>query len=70
MKTGDLRKLQADELEARIRDLRDGLFNMRIKHATGQIENSADLRGQRRDLARALTVQGERERAESAGGEA
>jgi large subunit ribosomal protein L29 len=56
----DLRKLTDEELAARIGDLRDTLFNMKVKHATGQLENGAALRTTRRDLARALTVQGER----------
>jgi large subunit ribosomal protein L29 len=62
MKPQDLRKLQADELDARIRELRDSLFNLRVKHATGQIENTASLRSTRRDLARAVTVRLELEK--------
>jgi large subunit ribosomal protein L29 len=62
MKPQDLRKLQADELDARIRELRDSLFNLRVKHATGQIENTASLRSTRRDLARAMTVRLELEK--------
>jgi large subunit ribosomal protein L29 len=61
MKAADLRKLAADELEARIRELRDQLFNQRIKHATGQLADTASLRKARRDLARSLTVRAERE---------
>ncbi len=60
MKASDLRQLTPDELEARIRDLRDSLFGQKIKHATGQLENTAGVRSTRRDLARALTVQNER----------
>ncbi len=60
MKAADLRKLAADELDARVRELRDGLFNLRIKHATGQLAQGASLRKARRDLARTLTVQRER----------
>jgi large subunit ribosomal protein L29 len=56
MKPADLRRLQTDELQARIRELRDSLFNLRVKHATGQIEDTASLRTTRRDLARALTL--------------
>ncbi|MFQ5698415.1 MAG: 50S ribosomal protein L29 [Myxococcota bacterium] len=56
MKAKDLRGLQPDELEARIVELTAGLFDVRIKHATGQLENTADLRRARRDLARALTI--------------
>ncbi|MEE9281883.1 MAG: 50S ribosomal protein L29 [Myxococcota bacterium] len=62
MKTGDIRKLDVEELEARVREARDHLFNLKIKHATGQLENSASVRSARRDLARALTVRNEKSR--------
>ena len=61
MKPSDLRKLSDAELADRVREMRDQLFDLRIKHATQQLEKSAGLRQARRDLARALTVQGERE---------
>ncbi|HTO69526.1 MAG TPA: 50S ribosomal protein L29 [Myxococcota bacterium] len=61
MNAGDLRKLSDAELDDRVREMRDKLFDLRIKHATQQLEKSAALREARRDLARALTVQGERE---------
>jgi large subunit ribosomal protein L29 len=51
-----MRKLDRDELFARVRELRDEVFNLRIKHATGQLEASSRIRTQRRELARALTV--------------
>ncbi len=60
MKSGDLRQLTDDELSARIRQLREELFGSGIKHATGQLENTAGLRIGRRELARALTVQAEK----------
>ncbi len=59
MKASDLRQLAPDELEARIRALRDSRFGQKIQHATGQLENTAGVRSTRRDLARALTVQNE-----------
>ena len=61
MNAGDLRKLSDAELDDRVREMRDKLFDLRIKHATQQLEKSAVLREARRDLARALTVQVERE---------
>ncbi len=64
MKPEKLRGLTPEELEARVRDLRDQVFNLRIKHSTGQLENATQLRVTRRDLARALSVQNERRRAE------
>ncbi len=64
MTPADLRKLRPEELDARVADLRDTLFNVNVKHQTGQLESSASLRTTRRDLARALTIQAERRRAE------
>ena len=61
MKPADLRKLSDAELADRVREMRNQLFDLRIKHATQQLEKSAGLREARRDLARALTVQAERE---------
>ncbi len=55
-----LRQLTGEELVARIRDLRGEVFNLKIKHATGQLESSGLLRLTRRDLARALTVRTQR----------
>ncbi len=57
-----LRKLTSEELDSRVRELHDTVFNLKIKHATGQLENSASLRTTRRDLACALTIQVERRR--------
>jgi large subunit ribosomal protein L29 len=56
MKAADLRRLSPDELAAKLKDLRQGLFNQRLKKQTGQLENTATLRSGRRELARALTV--------------
>ena len=39
---------------------RQELFNLRFQHATGQLENTARLKQAKKDLARALTVAGER----------
>ncbi len=64
MKPEKLRQLTPEELEARVQDLRNQVFNLRIKHSTGQLENAAGIRVTRRDLARALSVQNERSRAE------
>ena len=59
MNTSDLRKLSPNELEDRVREARQQLFDLRLQHTTGQLENSAQLATARRNLARALTVQNE-----------
>ena len=56
MKASELRSLTEAELVAKSRELRDELFNVRVKRATGQLENTAKLRQLRRDVARAETV--------------
>ena len=56
MKAKELRELAHEELVAKGRELRDQLFNARIKKATGQLENTALLRALRRDVARVETV--------------
>ena len=60
MKAADIRKLSDTELSDRVNEARDQLFRLRIKHATQQLEKTADLRRARRDLARALTLEAER----------
>jgi large subunit ribosomal protein L29 len=62
MKARELRQLTDEELDAKVREIRDTVFNVKIKHATGQLDNTASLHIARRDLARALTLQAERER--------
>lgn len=60
MKASELRALSEDELVAKARELRDELFNARIRKTTGQLENTAKLRTLRRDIARAETILSER----------
>ena len=63
MKASKLRELSDDELTVRLKDTRKELFNLRFQHATGQLENSQNLKATRREIARLLTLQAERDRA-------
>ncbi|MBM4384710.1 MAG: 50S ribosomal protein L29 [Deltaproteobacteria bacterium] len=56
MKAKELRDLAEAELATKGRELRDQLWNARMKKATGQLENHAMLRTLRRDIARVETV--------------
>ncbi len=56
MKASELRQLSADELATKSNELRGELFNVRIKKATGQLENTARLRTLRREVARVETL--------------
>ena len=56
MKPKEWRELGTDEVEAKAGQLRNELFTVRIRKATGQLENTAKLRTLRRDIARAETI--------------
>jgi large subunit ribosomal protein L29 len=56
MTARELRDLDDETLLERIATARRDLFGLRLQHATGELENTAGLRGAKRDLARALTV--------------
>ena len=56
MKSNDLREVTEKELVDHIRTQRREIFGLRFQHATGELENTAGLKGAKRDLARALTV--------------
>jgi large subunit ribosomal protein L29 len=56
MKASELRDLTLDELRAKQEQLRREHFTAKVKHATGQLENTAKLRLLRRDIARVETV--------------
>jgi len=56
MKPAEIRSLSLDELMTKSRELRSELFNSKVKKATGQLENTAQLKLLRRDIARVETV--------------
>ena len=58
-KAKDFRGMPAKELAAHIRGLREEYFNLRLQQGTGQLENNQRIRIVRKELACALTVQGE-----------
>ena len=58
---GELRHLDDDTLEERLREAKEELFNLRFQAATGQLESHGRLRQVRRDIARIYTVLRERE---------
>ena len=61
MKVDELRVLEADELGGRLRAARRELYELRFKHAVGQLENSSQISKVRHDLARIMTVLRERD---------
>jgi large subunit ribosomal protein L29 len=67
MKISELRGLTADELKAKESELAKELFNLKFRHASGQLENTARLGRTRRDLAQVKTLLRERELSAEAG---
>jgi len=60
-KTAELRNMDTEELEARLNDTRQELFNLRFQLVTGQLDNSARIGEVRRTVARMETILRERE---------
>ncbi len=56
MKAAEVHNLKDDELVAKLVDAKQEAFNLRFRHATGELENSSRLSAARRDIARLLTV--------------
>lgn len=60
MKPSELRDLSETELVEHIETARRDLLGLRFQHATGELDNTAGLRRARQEVARALTIAGER----------
>ena len=61
LRARELRALTDDELDRKMAETRQELFNLHFQTATGVLENSARLRHAKREIARILTVQNERD---------
>jgi large subunit ribosomal protein L29 len=61
-KPGDIRMKTEKELETRLAELRKEQFNLRFQRATGQLANTARVNHVRKEIARILTIVGERAR--------
>jgi large subunit ribosomal protein L29 len=60
VKAVEVHNLDDPQLLEFVDDARKELFNLRFQHATGQLENTARLKSAKADLARGLTVAGQR----------
>jgi large subunit ribosomal protein L29 len=58
MKTTTFHDMTKEELQQKQRELREALFNLKFQHATGQLENTAQLKKTRRSIARITTALG------------
>jgi large subunit ribosomal protein L29 len=60
LKAADLRVMDEEGLEDKLRELKETLFNLRFQHATGQLDNPMKIKEARRDIARVCTGMTER----------
>ena len=56
MKANEIRELSVDELNAKLAQLKKDLFNLRLQHATNQLDNTNKITEVKRDIARVNTV--------------
>ena len=56
MKAQDIREMTAEELNAKLKELKSELFNLRFQHAINQLDNPHKIADVKKDLARVMTV--------------
>ena len=61
MKTNEIRKLSTEEINKKIAESKEELFNLRMKQATGSLENPSRIRELRKTVARLKTILREKE---------
>ncbi len=66
MKAKEIRELSAAELEVKLVELKKDLFNLRLQHATNQLDNPTRIADVKRDIARVNTILRERQLADEA----
>lgn len=61
MKPAEIRELSADDLNAKLKEARAELFNLRFQMATSQLDNTARVKQVKKDIARLMTEMRARE---------
>ena len=61
MKASEIREMSVEELELKLTDLKEELFNLRFQLAVNQLENSARIGAVKKDIARVSTILRQRE---------
>ena len=54
--TKDLREMSAEELNAKLKELKEELFNLRFQHAINQLDNPHKIADVKKDIARVMTI--------------
>lgn len=60
MKATEIRALSVEELEKKLKDLKEELFNLRFQHAINQLDNPHRIDDVKKDIARVMTILGEK----------
>jgi large subunit ribosomal protein L29 len=61
MKATEIRDLNSEEIQGKITDLKEALFNLRFQHEIGQLENPKKIGETKKDIARLKTILNEKE---------
>lgn len=61
MKAAEIRNLSGEDLQAKLKEARAELFNLRFQMATGQLDNTARIKQVKKDIARIQTEMRDRE---------
>ena len=61
MKANEIRKMSSEDLNKKVIELKNELFNLRFRLATGQLDNPSSIKNVKRDIARVKTIIRERE---------
>jgi large subunit ribosomal protein L29 len=64
MKPSDIRQMSIAEIENKENELREDLFRLKFKLATGELEDTSKIKMTRKDIARLKTILNEKKKAE------
>jgi large subunit ribosomal protein L29 len=68
MKAQEIRDLNVEEIERKIKEIKENLFKLKVKLSTKQVENTSQFKAAKKDIARLLTIAGEKKAAVKGGG--
>ena len=60
MKASEIREMTAEQLNDKLKELKEELFNLRFQHAINQLDNPHKIVDVKRDIARVMTVLNEK----------
>ena len=60
MKAAELRNMSAADLNKKLGELKEELFNLRFQHAINQLDNPVRIDAVKKDIARVMTIMAEK----------